>query len=140
MNGESPEPTSPESPVPRPPSLVGRWVWKFACAFRGIAAGMRGQNSFYVHIPAAIVACGFAAWLQVSTTEWMILVLCIAIVLAAELFNSAIEHLARAVTQEVNPEIRNALDTASGAVLAASIGASVVGVMVLVNHWTSVIP
>lgn len=96
---------------------------------------MRKQNSFYVHIPAAIVACLLAAWLEVSLAEWLVIVLCITMVLAAELFNSAIEHLARAVTHEVNPEVRNALDIASGAVLTASIGASMVGVMVLVNHW-----
>lgn len=121
-------------PVAVPKSLGARWAWKFACAARGVFAGMRGQSSFCVHVPAAFIACGLAAWLEVSHAEWLVLVLCITLVFAAELMNSAIEHLARAVTRDQHPEIRDALDIASGAVLAAAIGASVVGVMVLVNH------
>jgi diacylglycerol kinase len=124
----------PRSPGPRPQSLPSRWYWKFANAIRGLAAGIRGQNSFYVHLPAAVLACGLAAWLQVSHAEWLALVLCITLVLTAELFNSSLEHLARAVSRQEHPEIRDALDIASGAVLVASAGASVVGVMVLVYH------
>ena len=125
---------TPKLQVHQPVSLAGRWQWKFACAARGIVAGMRGQNSFFVHIPAAIVACGLAAWLDVTEAEWLALVLSITLVISAELMNSAIEHLARAVTRDEHPELRDALDIASGAVLATAIGASVVGVMVLVNH------
>lgn len=126
---------TPQLQVHRPQSLAARWQWKFACALRGIFAGMRGQNSFFVHVPAALAACGLAAWLNVSHAEWLALVLCITLVFTAELMNSAIEHLARAVTREHHPELRDALDIASGAVLAAAIGASAVGVMVLANHW-----
>lgn len=98
---------------------------------------MRGQNSFYVHLPAAVVACGIAAWLGVSQAEWLAIVLCITVVLSAELFNSAIEHLARAISRDEHPELRDALDIASGAVLVASVGACVVGVLVLVQHLAS---
>lgn len=118
----------------RPKSLVARWRWKFACAMRGIAAGVRGQNSFLVHLPAAALVIAMAAWLRVSHAEWLALVLCITIVLCAEFFNSALEHLARAVTRDDHPEIRDALDIASAAVLTAAVGACVVGVMVLVRH------
>jgi diacylglycerol kinase len=45
--------------------------------------------------------------------------------------NTAIEHLARAVTREPNPEVRDALDVASAAVLMAALGAAVVGAMLL---------
>ncbi len=122
-----------EPPTQDPDSPFARWPRKFACAARGIVAGVRGQDSFYVHLPAAVVVCVAAALLEVSNAEWLALILCITIVLAAELFNSAIEHLARAVTRDENPAIRDALDIASGAVLVTAIGASVVGVMVLVS-------
>ncbi len=112
-------------------SLVGRWKKKFACALSGIAVGVRDQNSFYVHFPATLAVVAMASWLQVSQGEWLALIVCITIVFSAELFNSAIEHLARAITREENPEIRDALDVASGAVLVAAIGAAVVGLMVL---------
>ncbi|WP_442483946.1 diacylglycerol kinase family protein [Aeoliella sp. SH292] len=131
---------TPDSPIPVaiPKSLGARWAWKFSCAARGVFAGMRGQNSFCVHIPAAFIACGIAAWLEITQADWLALALCITLVFTAELLNSAIEHLARAVAREQHPEIRDALDIASGAVLAAAIGASVVGVMVLMSHVSGV--
>lgn len=70
-------------------------------------------------------------WLHVSHAEWLVLIVCITLVLAAELFNSALEHMARAITRTEHPDIRSALDIASGAVLVTAIGACAVGVLVL---------
>lgn len=110
------------------------WVRKFACAFRGIAVGIREQNSFYVHFPITIGVILAAWWLGVTRVEWCLLVLCIAGVVTCELFNSAIEHLAKAITREENPHLRNALDAASGAVLVAAIAAAGVGLSIFLTR------
>ena len=110
---------------------MGKWKQKFVCALRGLTVGIRGQNSFAIHFLATLAVVVLATWLQVSQADWLVLTLCITIVLAAELFNSAIEHLARAITREENPEIRDSLDVASGAVLMTAMGAAVVGLVVL---------
>ena len=107
------------------------WSKKFRHAFRGLRIGSRGQNSFLVHIPVACFVLAAAIQLHVSPLEWCILVLCIASVIGAELFNTAIEHLAKAVTKEFNPHVRDALDIASAAVLVVSLGAAVIGILVL---------
>ena len=119
---------------PSRPSLVGRWIAKFACAFRGLRVALWREDSFCVHLPAALVVCVVAAWLGVSTAEWLALVCCITLVLTSELLNTAIEQLSRAVTRVEHPHIRDSLDVASAAVLVASLGASVVGVLILVRH------
>jgi len=62
--------------------------------------------------------------------EWCLLVGAIAVVLAAEIFNSAVESLARALGPAWNPRVRDALDMASAAVLVAACGAAVVGLIV----------
>lgn len=118
-------------PSPKPNSFAARWQLKFANALRGLAIGIRDQSSFYVHLSAAIVVIALATWLQVSHSEWLALIVCITIVFTAELLNTAIEHLARAITREENAVIRDALDIASGAVLVAAIGAAIVGLVVL---------
>ena len=104
---------------------------KFRCAFRGIAVGARAQSSFLVHLVAATLVIGLGAWLEVTVTEWCLLALCIALVLALELFNSAIESLARAIDRQENEHLRDALDIASGAVLVGAIGTAVVGIAIL---------
>ena len=77
-----------------------------------------------------LIVAALAWWLQLPRAEWLILLLCVVGIVTAEMFNSAIEHLARAITREENPEIRDALDVASAAVLIASAGAAVVGLAI----------
>ncbi|MDP6443181.1 MAG: diacylglycerol kinase family protein [Pirellulaceae bacterium] len=107
------------------------WIRKFVDAFRGIGLGVRGQNSFLVHLPAAVVVAAAAAALRVERWEWVAVILSITAVWAAELFNSSLERLCLAVDREFNEDIGAALDIASGAVLIVSIGAATVGCLVL---------
>ena len=106
------------------------WTRKFADAFRGLSRAVRSQSSFLVHILVAAAVVGVAAVLRVSPVEWCLLVGAIAAVVAAEVFNSAVEALARAFGPSRNPRIRDALDMASAAVLVAACGAVVVGCIV----------
>jgi diacylglycerol kinase len=115
----------------RPPSS---WLHKFRCAFRGVTFAVRSQNSFAVHLAVAAAVIAAGVLLRVSLVEWCLLVLCIVAVVAAELANTAIEHLARAITQDHSEEIRDALDVTSGAVLLAAIGAAVVGTIVFLHR------
>ena len=115
------------------------WRRKFADAFRGVALGVRGQSSFFVHFSVAVAVGLAAAVLQVSRIGWCVLAICIAAVLTAEMFNSALERLARAVDPSFNPHVAAALDIASAAVLLSAIGASSVGIVIflprIVTWW-----
>jgi diacylglycerol kinase len=115
------------------------WGRKFRDAFRGARVGVRGQGSFLVHFLAAALVVAVAAGLRVRPIEWCILLLCIAGVLIAEMLNSALEWMAKAVQDEDDPRLRNALDIGSGAVLVASIGAAVVGTIVFVNRVAAIL-
>ena len=108
------------------------WRERFAVAGRGIIVAIRTEVSFYVHLLAAAAVVVFATLQDVSRLEWCLLVICIGMVLGAELLNTAIERLARAVTDKENPHIRDALDIASGAVLIMALFAAVVGTIVLI--------
>jgi diacylglycerol kinase len=110
------------------------WPLKFRDAFRGIKAGVRGQSSFFVHffISAAVIVA--AVVLGVDRMEWCILIMCIGLVLTAEMFNSALESMAKAVTGELDPHLGNSLDIGSGAVLTASICAAIVGGIIFINR------
>ena len=110
------------------------WPRKFAAAGRGVLLGMRGQKSFLIHLPSAAVVILAGYLLGVSRIEWCILVLCITLVLTAELFNSALECLAKAVDEDYNPRLADCLDIASGAVLIAALGAAATGAMVFLSH------
>ena len=106
------------------------WVKKFADAFAGIWKGARDQKSFLVHIPAAIVAIALAAAFKIDVSKWIIIVICICCVLVAELLNSALEQMAKAVTDEYNEHVKTSLNIASGAVLVSAFGAAVCGAII----------
>ncbi|MCH5377267.1 MAG: diacylglycerol kinase family protein [Planctomycetes bacterium] len=107
------------------------WRQKFRDAFRGIAFGIHDQSSFRVHFLVAAAVLVSACLLQLDRTQWCLLILSISSVLVAEMFNTAMEHLAKAVDRTHNPHIANALDIGSAAVLIAAICASVVGAIIL---------
>lgn len=107
------------------------WLGKFACAFRGLWVGVLGQSSFAIHLPVMAGVLAMGCVVGVDWIEWYLLILCISVVIAAELTNSALEVLARAVTEEYNPHVRDALDIASSTVFVTSLGAASIGVMIL---------
>ena len=64
---------------------------------------------------------------------WALVMLASAGVFAAELFNTAIEHLADHLHPEIHPSIRVVKDCAAAGVLVASLGAVGVGVALVVH-------
>ena len=110
------------------------WLEKFRVAFRGMKIGVRGQSSFFAHFFIAAAVLGAGVVLRVNLGEWCILLLCTAFVLSAEMFNTALESMARAITRQMHPDLANALDIGSAAVLLASIGAAAVGSIVFLNR------
>ncbi|MEY3204552.1 MAG: hypothetical protein RLZZ21_883 [Planctomycetota bacterium] len=110
----------------------GRRTWqrKFADAFRGCSRAFRSQSSFAVHVTVAVIVVAAAAWFRVTAVEWCLLTLAIGGVLVAEVFNTALESLARGPGSRRHPRLRDALDMASAAVLVAATTAAVVGVVV----------
>ena len=114
-----------------------QWVRKFRNAGRGVLWGIEDQNSFIVHIPVAVLVVLIAAILRCELWQWCVLMLCIGIVLVAELANSAIEELARGLCHEHNAQVGRALDIASGAVLVASLIAASIGAAIfLAQLWS----
>ena len=111
------------------------WPEKFRDALRGLKCGIRGQSSFFAHFfMTAVVLVAGALSPHMNHIEWCLLVLCIFVVLAAEMFNSALETMARAITDETDPHVGEALDIGSAAVLLASIGAAIVGIIIFGRH------
>ncbi|MDZ7616567.1 MAG: diacylglycerol kinase, partial [Patescibacteria group bacterium] len=105
------------------PHQPGHWRGKFRNAFRGVKVGVQGESSFKVHFffAGAVLAAGVALRID-DPRQWCLLLLCIAVVLAAELFNSALERMAKAVSDQPDPNVGAALDISSAAVLVAAAG------------------
>lgn len=105
---------------------------RFGFAWAGIVNAWRHEPSFRLQLAAAVALLLVLAWLQPPTVWWVLCLVMAFLVLAAELFNTALESLIDHLHLEIHPAIKTAKDCAAGAVLLVSVAALVVGVMTLV--------
>jgi diacylglycerol kinase len=93
-------------------------------AARGIAGTFRDEPNFRYQIMAGLAAVSLSVWLEAGTA---LVLLCCALVLTSELFNSALENLSDALHPERHPLVAAAKDAAAGAVLVSAIVSVLVG-------------
>jgi len=113
--------------------FTGR-INSFAHALRGMVYLVRTQPNARVHLLAAVAVCMAGAYVGLSRDEWLWVSVAIALVWGAEAFNTALEDLADALHPEQHPGIGRAKDVAAGAVLIATLGAAVIGVLIFAPH------
>lgn len=102
---------------------------RFGFAWEGIAATWRNERSFRTQTIFALVLPVVLLLLRVSAVWWALCLTIAFLVLAAELFNTALESLIDHLHPEIHPAIKLAKDSAAGAVLLLSISAVIVGVL-----------
>lgn len=102
-------------------------------AVAGIAAALRMESSFRLQCLAAFAVLVVLAWSRPAMIWWALLLLNCGTVLAAELFNTALEHLIDHVHPSLHPSIKIAKDCAAGAVLVLSLTAVCVFVAFLME-------
>ena len=104
----------------------------FRHALAGIWVALTTQANIRVHFLIASAVIAAAVLYHASATELLVLVLTIALVMVAEMVNTALEFLANAVTLEANVHIKHAKDVGAGAVLLTGLFAVLVGLMIFV--------
>lgn len=104
----------------------------FRNAFKGLGTVILSQVNFRIHLTVLIVVVVAGLALRIDPTGWIAIIIVAGLVLAAECFNTAIEFLGDAYTEEENPFIRKAKDIAAAGVLLMSVTAAVVGLIVFI--------
>lgn len=104
----------------------------FKYAFDGIKHAFQTQINMRFHVLAAAIAIIIGLSFKLSFIEWGFIALAIALVLSAELFNTALEALTDLATQEVHPLAKVTKDCAAGAVLITAIFAAIVACLIFI--------
>lgn len=108
----------------------------FGYAWKGIRCCVGKEQNLSFHLIATVLVV-IAGWrLGINRTEWAIVLLCIGMVIAAELFNTAIEKLVDLVSPERHPLAGQVKDIAAGAVLVCAAAAAMVGLIIFVPYLT----
>lgn len=120
--------------VSDPPLRATGRLQSFSHAFAGLAFLVRNEPNVRIHLAAALFALIAGLRLHLSLSEWRWLIFAIALVLAAEALNTAVEQACNAVTRSYNPAIKAAKDVAAGAVLISAVAAALIGATIFLPH------
>ena len=104
-----------------------------AFALQGIVVAFRMESSFRLQGLASLLVLAILAWCRPPMIWWALLLLNCGLVLAAELFNTALENLIDHLHPALHPSIKIAKDCAAGSVLVLSLSAVCVFVAFLVE-------
>jgi len=100
-----------------------RFPARLGFALRGFAHAMRSEASLRLQALAGVAALGVLLVLRPPAVWWALVLLASAAVVAAELFNTAIENLADVLHPQQSPGVRVVKDCAAAGVLVAVLGA-----------------
>ena len=106
---------------------------KFGPAFHGLVLALH-DPSFRTQCILALLAIGAGIVLKLDGTEWLAVLICIGLVLTAEIFNTAVEKTCDLISEEYDERIRVIKDLAAGGVLAAALTALVTAGVILIRH------
>jgi len=106
-------------------------------AFEGIMYAARTQANMRIHLVVAALVLTATLLLRLDRFYVIALVILIALVLALELVNTAIEAIVDLLTVAHHPLAKTAKDAAAGAVLIASAAAVAVGYLIFYQGITS---
>ncbi len=112
--------------------MIAKFFKGFVYAFRGLFVAVRNERNLKFHIFAAVCVVIAGILLQISVYEWIACALCIGLVIAAEMINTAVETLCDVVEPSKNDKIGMIKDVSAGAVLVCAIAAAAVGLIIFI--------
>ena len=102
-------------------------------AAEGLRTGWRRENSFRTQTCVAGLALAALLLLRPAPLWWALVAVTVALVLALELINSALEAVIDLLHPGIHPSVKIAKDMLAGAVLTTSIAALVVGAAMVMD-------
>lgn len=107
----------------------------FTYAWKGIGSFLSKEHNAWIHCTAIIMVTIAGILFGITRTEWLVIILCFAMVLAAEAFNTAIERLVNLVSPDYHPLAGEVKDIAAGAVLICAIAAAIIGLIIFIPYF-----
>lgn len=114
-------------------SGIRKLLRSISYAIEGMMHTLNTQRNMRIHFGVAFLAMLLALFLDLTKTEIVLLFFSIVLVVAAELFNTAIEAVVDLVTHDYHPLAKIAKDVAAAAVLLTAVHAVIVGFFVFAD-------
>lgn len=103
----------------------------FRYAFEGWWHVIRTQQNAWIHAVVSILVILLGLWLRLPARDWAVIILAIAMVWAAEFFNTALEAIIDLASPGQNRLAKVSKDVGAAAVLIAAGAAVIIGLLIL---------
>lgn len=103
----------------------------FRNAWAGIKYAFKTQRNIRIHISVALIVLVLSWLLEIGKLEFLLIINSIALVIFAEMVNTAVEKTVDLFMSTYHPLAKTAKNVAAGAVLIATINAVIVGLYIL---------
>lgn len=107
------------------------WKMVFGNALNGLLFAFKTQRNFIFHFIISFLVIILAIWLKITFGRFIILLLLIVFCLVVEMANTVVEKTVDLITNKWDPKAKIAKDLAAGMMLLASLGAVLVGLLIL---------
>lgn len=109
---------------------MASFIKSLGFAFNGITHALRTERHFLVHTVAALLVIIAGILFHIEWIEWICIVTAIGAVLAAELFNTVVEHVCDFIQPGKHQAIKHIKDMAAAAVLLTAVAAFITGLLI----------
>lgn len=100
-------------------------------ALTGLLSVLRTERNFQTHMVLTALVVLVGLYFQVNRGEWIILIFCMALMMAVETLNTAIEHLIDLCLGDTyNEKAKRIKDISAGACLITAIGVGIIGTFI----------
>lgn len=106
-------------------------IKSFFNASRGLRDILSTEHNAWVHAAFTVGVLFLSWWLRISADEFVLIMIFVCLVWIAEAFNTVLELVIDIVSPQYSCSARRAKDMAAAAVLFASLGAFIAGMILL---------
>jgi|SRR5690625_921134 len=102
----------------------------FKYAIEGFYTALIKEKNMKVHIIIMFIVLFTGLFLNISSLDWLFILLAIALVLSSELINTAVELIVDELFPSVHERAKTIKDISAASVLVSSIFAAIVGIII----------
>ncbi len=111
----------------------------FAYALAGIKSIWRSEINFKIQIIATLLVIVLGFFFKLKNAEWIALLICIGMVLTAEIFNTAIEQISNFISPEIRSEIKLIKDIGASGVFVMALSSAIIGCIIILPKLNQII-
>ena len=115
------------------------FIESFGYAIEGFLFMLKDERNFKIQLTIALITVALGIYFPLQNIEWILLILCIVMVLSAEMINTAIEHIIDETHPKYNSKAKTIKDITAGAVLVISIASLIIGLIIYIPYFIEIL-